>query len=478
MPHNDGDVRTQLTDDCSKLKKEIKEIENALQSAAHSAAELFSALGQSAELFNRALTLVSDLQEVRGAADNSSGNTLLKSSGVSTDSDGAARLFSGTDDEKKFINDSVRVLKDRLEADRSYTKEMYYNDLETLISILDKESDLYKKYNSEILKGRRNLADAAEKEAEKLLSEQEKTVEKSLSNILKQFQKAYDELEKKRENYKKKLLSIGGDIFSVEEIEKPDGTKVKQYTVKNIDEQIKAMRKYNADIAKLKKQGASSALLNELTYLKDSDSQEFAKYLSGMSAGEFAKINELYNEKQRVAEELSKEMYADEYAAIADGINTALDEVSAGAADKGKEAAESYAKAFGDTLLKHSEDFSNLLDAETYAKWFGNSGDTPNFFTGDMEKLMRLFVGSDIADIAAKVTSTVRSEQARYSAPAYAAAAHGTASDTASAVDGRKGDIAAILEKINKPLPIMLDGKVIAEAVMSYQNNYARRANG
>lgn len=480
MPHNDGDVRTQLTDECSKLKKEIKEIESALQNAAHSAAELFSALEQGTELFNRALTLVSDLQEVRGAADNSSRSTLLKSTGVSTDSDGAPLLFSGFGDEKERINDSVRVLKDRLEADRSYTKEMYYNDLETLISTLDKESDLYKKYNSEILKGRRNLADAAEKEAEKLLSEQEKAVEKSLSNILRQFQKAYDELEKKRENYKKKLLSIGGDIFSVEEIEKPDGTKVKQYKVKNIDEQIKAMKKYNADIAKLKKQGVSSALLEELTSLSDSDSQEFAKYLAGMSAEKFAKINEAYAEKQRVAEELSKEMYADEYAAIADGINTALDEVSAGAADKGKEAAESYAKAFGDTLLKHSEDFYPLLGDEKYLKWFGNSG-TPNLFAGmggNMDKLIKLFTGSNFADIATKVTSTVRSEQARYSAPAYAAAAAGTASVTASTTDSSKSDIAAILEKLNKPLPIVLDGKVIAEAVISYQNNYARRSNG
>lgn len=307
-------------------------------------------------------------------------------------------------------------------------------------------------------------------------------MEKSLSNILKHFQEAYNELEKKRENYKKKLLSIGGDIFSVDEIENPDGSKTKQYTVNNIEEQIKAMRQYNADIAKLKKQGASSALLEELTSLSDSDSQQFAKNLSGMSAAEFAKINEAYAEKQRIADELSKELYADEYASIADGINTALDAVSEGAADKGKAAAESYAKAFGNTLLKHSEDFYPLLGDEKYMKWFGTSGDIPNIFdgmSGDMNRLMKLFMGSNFADIAAKVTSTVRSEQARYSAPAYTAAVASNAPDTASETDGkRKSDIAAILEKLNKPLPIMLDGKKIAEVLMTYQDNYKRRANG
>lgn len=384
-------------------------------------------------------------------------------------------------------------LGEYLSQNRNLESDEYYKQLDKYNNYLDKKQDAADRAAEQQLKAEKSAAEKlqqeaeaaakkAKQDAEKLLSEQEKTVEKSLSNILKHFQEAYNELEKKRENYKKKLLSIGGDIFSVEEIEKPDGTKVKQYTVNNINEQIKAMRQYNADIAKLKKQGASSALLEELTSLGDGDSQQFAKYLSGMSAEEFKKINEAYAEKQRIADELSKELYADEYASIADGINTALDEVSEGAADKGKAAAESYAKAFGNTLLKHSEDFYPLLGDEKYMKWFGTSGDIPNIFdgmSGDMNRLMKLFTGSNFADIAAKVTSTVRSEQARYSAPAYTAAVTRTAPDTASETDGkRKSDIAAILEKLNKPLPIMLDGKKIAEVVMTYQNNYMRKTGG
>lgn len=401
-------------------------------------------------------------------------------------------------------DDYYQQLGEYLAQNRNLESDEYYKQLDKYNNYLDKKQDAADRAAEQQLKAEKSAAEKRQKEAdaaakkaqqeaeaaakkaqqdaEKLLSEQEKTVDKSLSNILKHFQEAYNELEKKRENYKKKLLSIGGDIFSVEEIEKPDGTKVKQYTVNNINEQIKAMRQYNADIAKLKKQGASSALLEELTSLSDGDSQQFAKYLSGMSSAEFAKINEAYTEKQRVAEELSKELYADEYASIADGINTALDAVSEGAADKGKAAAESYAKAFGNTLLKHSEDFYPLLGDEKYMKWFGSSGDTPNIFdgmSGDMNRLMKLFTGSNFADIAAKVTSTVRSEQARYSAPAYTASVANTAPDTASETDGkRKSDIAAILEKLNKPLPIMLDGKKIAEVVMTYQDNYKRRANG
>ena len=391
--------------------------------------------------------------------------------------------------EEKYYEELGKYIKENqnLESDE------YYKQLDKYNKYLDKKQDAADKAAEKQLKAEKSAAEKlqkeaetaakkAQQEAEKLLSEQEKTVEKSLSNIIKQFQKAYDEVEKKRENYKKKLLSIGGDIFSVEEITNPDGSKTKQKTVNNIDEQIKKMQEYHSEIKKLKESGTSNALLLELTSMGNEDSQDFAKYLSEMSEEELAKINELYAEKQRVAEELSKELYADEYSAIADGINTALDEVSAGAADKGKEAAESYAKAFSDTLLKHSEDFSSLLDDKTYTKWFGNSGDTPGLFagmSGDMEKLMKMFMGSNFADIVAKVTSTVRSEQARYSAPAYTAAVGSVVPVTASSTENsRKSDITAILEKLNKPISVVLDGKVIAETVMTYQGNYQRRTGG
>lgn len=384
--------------------------------------------------------------------------------------------------QKSVLVQTMEALE-RLYKQREITEEEYQRQrLEYLEAHRDEDSDEWTKYYDSVQTYYEKVAKTEQQAAEKAAKEVQQNVDKSISSIVKHFQKAYDELDKKRENYRKKLLSIGGDIFSFDEIENPDGTKTKQYTVNNIEEQIKAMRQYNADIAKLKKQGASSGLLEELTSLSDGDSQQFAKYLSEMSKEEFDKINEAYAEKQRVADELSKELYADEYEAIADGINTALDEVSAGAADKGKAAAESYAKAFGDTLLKHSEDFSSLLDDETYAKWFENSGDTPNLFagmSGDMEKLMKMFMGSNFADIAAKVTSTVRSEQARYSAPAYTAAVVNAAPDTASTTDSkRKSDITAILEKLNKPLSVVLDGKVIAETVMTYQNNYMRGTGG
>lgn len=93
-----------------------------------------------------------------------------------------------------------------------------------------------------------------------------------------------------------------------------------------------------------------------------------------------------------------------------------------------------------------------------------------------MDSLLQLFSGSDIDNIAAAVFSSVRSEQESFPAAAYSASAQAPQNLYASEADcGRKCDIAAVLENINKPVQVMLDGKVIAETVMTYQNNYMRK---
>lgn len=242
---------------------------------------------------------------------------------------------------EKSIEDQIDAVKERQELNDDFTEEMMYNEMEIIISGLDKESDLYKKYNSEILKGRKKLAD-----------EQEKTTEKSLQKVLKNYQKAYDELEKKRETYRKKLLSIGGDIFSVDETEDKNGNKTKTYTVNNIDEQIKKMREYHAQIKKLKEQDISDGLLEELTSMNSDDSAQFAKYLSGMSEAEFGKINSLYKEKDDIAKELSEDLYKDEAQKLSDNMTVALVDLAVAAYDYGKQTAEQFAEGFNSAIDK------------------------------------------------------------------------------------------------------------------------------
>lgn len=343
--------------------------------------------------------------------------------------------------EKKRINDSVTALKDRLEADKNYTEETYYNDLEALIDTLDKESELYKKFNSEILKGRRKLADDEEK---RLLDEQNKTVENGLSEILKTYQKAFDELEKKRESYRKKLMSVGGDLFSVDTVKDKNGKEKTVYTVNNLNEQLRKMKEYHAQVSKLKKQGASEALLSELASLGNEDSAQFAKYLSGMSSAEFDRINALYNEKQKLADELANDLYASEAEKLSSNMIKEIAAVSEPSAEYGREAADSYIDAFKSEFEERSGEFAELFEN---------------------------------TDIAAEVKATVETEISRYSAAAFTAPAVKSSTDTAAS-ENNKNYIAELIKEINKPVQLVIDGKVVSEIVIGYQNNLKKQTGG
>ena len=184
------------------------------------------------------------------------------------------------------------------------------------------------------------------------LDEQEQIVDDGLSAIIKRYREAYDDLEQKRKAYRDKLMSVGGDLFSVEEIEKPDGSKIKQYTVNDVNEQLRKMREYNSAVKKLRAEGMSDSLLSELTSMNNDDSVQFAKYLSGMSASEFTKINELYNEKQKLADELANDLYKDDAQRISDSMTDALGDLAVSAYTYGAQAAEEFSKGFSEAVNK------------------------------------------------------------------------------------------------------------------------------
>ena len=188
--------------------------------------------------------------------------------------------------------------------------------------------------------------------AKKSLDEQEEIVNDGLSSIVKAYQDAYDQLDKKRESYRQKLMSVGGDLFSVDVTTDKKGKKTTTYTVNNIDEQLRKMREYNTAVKNLMKQGASDELISQLTSMNDEDSMQFAKYLSGMSPAEFAKINELYNEKQKLADELSQDLYKDEAQAISDSYTSALADLATASYEYGAQAAEEFSKGFNASMNK------------------------------------------------------------------------------------------------------------------------------
>lgn len=328
------------------------------------------------------------------------------------------------------LKDHWKYIEDISKYDRDFAEEQ--------IKLAQKEADEKQRIQDEENK-------KAEAERKASVDRQEKIVSDGLSEILKTYEKAFDDLEKKRESYRKKLMSVGGDLFSIDVTKDKNGRETTTYTVNNINEQLKKMREFHSQITKLKKQGASEALLSELFALDDEDAAQFAKYLSGMSASEFAKVNELYNKKQELADELSNDLYASEAKKLSDSMFTALDELSAPSADYGKEAADSYIDAFKAEFEERSDEFAKLFEG---------------------------------TDFSAEIKAAVESEMSRYSAAAYTSPAVQSGSDTSAAAENNKKYIDELAKSINKPIQLVLDGKVISEIVIGYQAALKKQTGG
>lgn len=205
--------------------------------------------------------------------------------------------------------------------------------------------DYYPEYSAESHEYYKQIYDDENKIAAESLAEQEDIVDDGLSAIVKRYQEAYKELDRKRQEYRNKLMSVGGDLFSVDVTEE-NGKKTTTYTVNNLDEQLRKMREYHRQVKALKDQNASEGLLNELTSMGTEDSMQFAKYLSGMSAAEFAKINDLYNEKQKLADDLSQDLYKSEAQSISESMTDALAELATSAYDYGAQTAQQFTAGF------------------------------------------------------------------------------------------------------------------------------------
>lgn len=173
--------------------------------------------------------------------------------------DETEKFFADLTEEQKEayeqqIENQAEALKERKELNDDFTDEMYYDELETVIAALDKESDLYKKYNSEILKGRKELADDLDDEAVKSAKEQAEAVTS-------QFEKAYAEIKSKREQ----LLNDFRNIELTETVKDKNGEDM--LILKDLDAEIKRLDRYEASIDRLREKGISENLMAEIMNL-------------------------------------------------------------------------------------------------------------------------------------------------------------------------------------------------------------------
>lgn len=141
------------------------------------------------------------------------------------------------------------------------------------------------------------------------LKEQVNGIKESLSKTLSEYKSAYAELESSMNSYKNRLLSVG-DIFSITTETDENGNETTFYSVENLKKQMAEMQKYHDYVKQIKANGGSEALIAELTSMDFDDGMVFAENLAGMYEDELKEISGLIAEREKLAADLSNELYA------------------------------------------------------------------------------------------------------------------------------------------------------------------------
>lgn len=301
----------------------------------------------------------------------------IKTAAQEFESNSTSGIKTGAESAEEMSN----KIKARWQEIADYTEIGLYTEEQALAERIKFVQTYFPKYNAESHKYYKQIFDDQAKIAEESTEKQQNIVADGMAKLVNEYDDAMSKIEDRRKKYKERLLAIGGDLFDVTTEKDKDGNEVTTYTVNDIDEQIKKMREYHNDIKKLKKDGASYGLLDELNSLGTDEAMVFADKIAKMSDTERKEIINLYKERDKVAEDLSADMYGSEAQKITDEFDAAMKTLADDAYHAGVLSAEEFAKAFNETLkLK--------MDDDTAAQFFVNASQ----FSGNQSPEQRLNV--------------------------------------------------------------------------------------
>ncbi len=271
---------------------------------------------------------------------------------------------------EKKIDDDIDALKLRGETDDGYSKEQMWDDIEDIINGLDKQSEQYKKYNAEILKGRKKLADDLAKKDKKAAEEQLKQLKTAADKQEKELEKQYKELVKKKEKAKDSLL----DVDLSDTVTDKNGKDKEVLT--DLNAEIKKIDKYKTSLEKLKGLGASDSLIEKIQSMKfeDGSRQNFINTLLGLSEKNLQLYFSDWERWQTKAEEVSQDLISDDLDDLnkktTDAVNSIFgDDAAEVAYEDGAEVAQNFLQGIIDNM-------GDLNDAATISAMLGITSGT------------------------------------------------------------------------------------------------------
>lgn len=202
-----------------------------------------------------------------------------------------------SDAAKAQAEEEIKQYKESL---RKKTEELKKAEKKDRQSILDEIAKMESDWN-------KKQADAAKK------AEQEKLNKKltALQEFQTEYETALSEIESKQKTLDDKLAGYG-ELF--EKTQNEDGKEL--FKLGDIEGDIKKIEKFGEAVDKIKEKGISGDLLAEISNMDMDDAVLYMDKLNSLDDSAFDEYVKSYQEKQALANEVSKKFYADEMQAL------------------------------------------------------------------------------------------------------------------------------------------------------------------
>ncbi len=216
-------------------------------------------------------------------------------------------------------------MKNAWQADL-FSEEMYYKKLLALrdMYLTSEDSDWadisLDAYNYE--------ADKLEDAIDGFLNSYETALEEAAAateDILNGIKDQYDDLLNEQEKLQSKLQGYG-ELYDEISMKYSDGSTGEYYQLADLDNQIDALREYQAVISGLEGRQISGSLMDEVLGMDVDEAVRYGRELLKKSDAEWTEYNRQWEEKQALAARIAEEFYRDELNALEEDYAAALRE--------------------------------------------------------------------------------------------------------------------------------------------------------
>lgn len=272
------------------------------------------------------------------------------------------------ENDKKSLEDKIDALKLKAETDKSYTKEMLYNEMEILISGLDKQDDAYKKYNAEIIKGRKALADETSKTLKEGLKTDVTEIENQIKQVSSEYQTSVKKLLSDKQTYFNKLFDTSD--FTSRSKQTVNGKEADVFSLSDPKEALKKLEAYDRALNKLEGRNVSQNVLDWIDTLDTQTAKDTIDVLNKMSDKQLQSYSNNFDKLKNKAAEMSASKYDPQIEALnkdfIDRVNALLETLPGAAENTGVQTAQGFISGLlgsnGDISSAVSEFTSTILD--------------------------------------------------------------------------------------------------------------------